>query len=109
MYTNLETIYRLLVLVATALKQISAVPRHFDKFWNNSLVFPAGPNVRVQSLVMLNRAECVSWCARTPTCCCTQWVLTNNTCTILEADRPGLANATEVVSSIDSTIHSFCN
>lgn len=103
MYTNLETIYRLLILVATTLKHISAEPRVFDKFWNNSLIFPAGPNVRAQSLVMPKRSECVSWCARTPTCCCTQWALTNNTCTILEADRAGLANATGVVSSIDST------
>ena len=104
MCSSLELLYRILFLVAMCLvllmrKQSFAVPRHFAKFWNNSLVFPNGSTAN--SLVMQKRAECVSWCGMTPQCCCTQWTLANNTCTILVADRAGLSNTTGVVSSID--------
>ena len=104
MCSNLEQLYRVLFLVAMCLellilKKTFAVPRLFSKFWNISLVFPSESTEN--SLVMQKRAECVSWCVLTPKCCCIQWILANNTCTILVADRAGLSNRTGVVSSID--------
>lgn len=106
MSTGFVALCLVLFLLATGL-EITAVSRRFAKFWNKSLVFPNGANVNAQSLVLTRRSECVSWCAYTPNCCCTQWVFANKTCTILAADRAGLSNATGVVSSIDSTLH--CN
>ena len=107
MCSNLEQLYRVLFLVAMCLellilKKTFAVPRRFAKFWNNSLMLPSESTEN--SLVMQKRSECVSWCVMTPQCCCTQWILANNMCTILVADRAGLSNRTGVVSSIDRMI-----
>ena len=82
----------------------TAAARYFDKFWSFSLVFPnlSDTNVDSITLVMPMRAECVSLCVMKANCCCTQWVPSTNTCTILMADRAGLSPNPLAVSSIDS-------
>ena len=78
--------------------------RYFNKFWNFSLVFPNPyvTNVNSVTMVMPTRAQCVSLCGMNVSCCCTQWVPSNNTCTILMADRAGLSPHPLAVSSIES-------
>ena len=84
----------------------TATARTFAKFWNFSLVFPDASVTNVSSVtwVLPTRPECVSLCGMNAGCCCTQWVPSNNTCTILMADRAGLSPNPLAVSSIDSTL-----
>ena len=89
-----------------ALATETATARNFAKFWNFSLVFPDASVTNVSSVtwVLPTRAECVSLCGMNAGCCCTQWVPSNNTCTILMADRAGLSPNPFAVSSIDSKL-----
>ena len=94
------------IYLALSMPPETAAARNFSKFWNYSLVFPDPTVTSVSSvtLVMPTRAECVSLCGMNATCCCTQWVPSNNTCTILMADRAGLSPNPLAVSAIDSTV-----
>ena len=76
--------------------------RNFNKYWNQSLVFLEGSPII--SMTMPQRSECVALCAMRPDCCCTQWVPSNNTCTLLISDRVALSTNPLAVSSVDSTL-----
>ena len=75
--------------------------RNFNKFWNQSLVYIEGSPII--SMTMPLRSECVTLCGLQPNCCCTQWVPSNNTCTILISDRVALSPNSLALSTIDST------
>ena len=97
--------YVMNIYFAFAMPTETATARTFAKFWNFSLVFPDPSVTSVSSVtwVLPTRAECVSLCGMNAGCCCTQWVPSNNTCTILMADRAGLSPNPLAVSAIDST------
>ena len=75
--------------------------RKFNKYWNQSLVFLEGSPII--SMTMQRRGECVALCVMRSDCCCTQWVPSNNTCSLLLSDRVALSANPLAVSSIDST------
>lgn len=91
------------LLVALTGPEQCLAGRYFAKFWSFSLIAqPNGTNVGTITMVMPRRAECVSLCVHTANCCCTQWVPSNSTCTVLVADRAGLEPNPLALSSIDS-------
>ena len=106
-YQSIEMIVNLSAVISVYLPFIMPMEtdaaRTFAKFWNYSLVFldPTVTSVSSVTLVMPTRGACVSLCGMNATCCCTQWVPSNNTCTILMADRAGLYPNPLVVSAID--------
>ena len=89
-----------LIMITWPAKTLNA--RKFKKYWNLSLVFLEGSPII--SMTMPKRGECVALCVMRPDCCCTQWVQSNNTCTILNSDRVKLSANPLAISSIDSTI-----
>ena len=99
MDVNLLSAIAIYLVVSLTMKTVAA-GRHFVKLWNFSMVFPT--NARSIIMVMAKRGECVSFCVPNAGCCCTQWLSWSNTCTILMADRVGLSQDSDAVSSIDS-------
>ena len=89
----------ILIMITWPAQTLTA--RNFNKYWNQSLVFSEGSPII--SMTMPKRGECVALCVIRPDCCCTQWVPSNNTCTLLISDRVALSANPLAVSSIDST------